>query len=443
MSLQHVLERARHLVGSVRWNTQTIALLLLACLALIGILAIQQPLADSAHVALFDGRRMTPSDLQRIEAALGKTDLEQCVVRNGQICVPSQQRGKYLAVLEEANALPESFHSPTAAALNAGGAFETSLKSKQRMHHALEQKARFAICQLRGVEDAFVYFDEKADRLSLRQKQQTTAVVGVHTSSAHQPLDLQTLKAIREMLLGFKANLTKEDITVTDLGTGESYRGSLAESGASYQTLARKGLEREWKERVVAALAFVPEAQVNVRVDPASNAMEAQAVSVSIGIPSTYVARIRPDAASAQQEIVVSDLRKKIQSTVLPLLPTVADGLSKHEPVTVNVFDVVADERTGFAHSRISTSLLTLGLIIAFLISGAFLFLSLGQPREPAEVSQLRVYTSTHDEPSPQEHPQHVADEEPQGSATKLRAFVEEDPAAAAQSLSDFIDRAS
>lgn len=461
MDFQRLFDSLQQQFRSFRWNTQTVAVLLLACFALIGIIAVQRPLSSNiaSHVSLFDGRRIAFREMQQIEAALGKADLTDYAVEDGQLKVPRTLRSKYYAALQEASSLPQSFHSPTQEALSAGGTFETIRKSQQRMHHALEQEARLAICELSGIEDAFVFFDEKTDRSTrtLQSKKRVSAVVGVRTTLPDQPLDLQSYQVIRDMVLAFKVELTEDDITITDLNARQAFRGSLSQADSPrIQALARQGLEREWKKKIGDALAFVPEAQINVRVVPDSLGTQAKSVRVSIGIPSTYLQRIVPAGTDAEMEAGIVETRQKIQSTVQPLLP---DSLATagQELVAVNVFDVVASpENEIAAWPNVSRSLLTLGLTVALVLSGWFLVVtSLGhQPKESSP--SLRVYGSESAEidatmsrrgdgpvVASRAEESHVGSETADSSAAKLRAYVEEDPAAAAQSLSDFIDRAS
>lgn len=420
------------------WNGQTVAILCLLVLAFFAVVVIQRPAVSDDQDDLFSSRRLAPRELQQIEAALGKADLTEYEINNGAIFVPRKLRARYFAALQDANSLPRTFHSPTIQALKATSAFETSRTSQQRMHHAREQEARIAICQMSGIEDAFVIFDEKTDR-SLHQQRVVTASVGVRTNPDH-PLDPQAIKVIQDMLLGFKVDLKREGITVTDLNNRLAIRGSLDQAGsAEIRALAEKTLERTWKGKIQDALSFVPEATVSVRVVPDTSPTEARSVHASIGIPSTYLTRQGLRIDSRQYEAVVARTQTKIQQALKPILPDTGEAFD--ELVAVNVFDIVDTPKMS-RPTRLFANVFTCLLVIACLLSGVFLFVAVGKPRDPEPEHQLRVYEADDEMPSNNEDESEPT-EPPEDQVAKLRAFVADDMDAAAQKLSDFIDRAS
>lgn len=434
MDIREQIAAWQERLAAFRWDAQTLSIVALLVIAVVAMTFLQQPFAPAKQDDLFAGRRLTPTELQCVEAALGKAELTQYSIQDGIIRVPRDQRAKYFAALQDADSLPHSFNGPTTLAIEATSMFESPRTTQQRMHHALEQEARLAICELSGIEDAFVFFDEKTDRsTSLHQKKTLTAVVGVRTS---QQADLQTYQVIRDMMLGFKADLTPADITITDLTERRAIRGSFEESDSyQVQSLARQSLERQWKQKVEGALAFVQNAVVNIRVVPNSMSTEAQSVRVSVGIPSTYLDQL---PSSSNPETAISRTRQKIQSTLRPLLPDSESPVE--ELVAVNVFNVI--DQPLVASTSVASRVFPWFLIAACLTSIALLILLVGGGRKPqAKPHSLRVYeaddgATQHNEPT---HPP-VAES---NREAKLRAYVADDPSAAAKSLSDFIDRAS
>ena len=435
MDLQRLLSSWSQHLRAFPWNAQSVAILCLLVVAFSAVVLLQNPVDGNSQENLFAGQRLTHTELQRIEAALGKADLTDYTVSGGAILVPPQQRAKYFAVLQDADCFPRTFHSPTAQALQATSAFETSRTSQQRMHHAREQEARIMICKLTGIDDAFVVFDEKTDR-SLNQNRTVTASVGVRTSEDH-PLDPQTISVIQDMLLGFKVDLTRESITVTDLNRRISIRGSLDEpQSPQFLALTQQTLERTWKRKIQDAISFVPEATISVRIEPAEDPSVAKVVRASIGIPSTYLTRQGPRVATRQYDELASKTQSTIQQALKPILPD-AQETELGELVSVNVFDVENQPQMS-QPTRLFANVFTSLLVVACLLSGLFLFVAVGKPRDPDPEHQLRVYGA---DEVPQ--PSDKDEQEPEDQVAKLRAFVADDPDVAAKKLSDFIDRAS
>ena len=438
--LYQIWEFITTFVSSFRWNAQSVSMFVIAALVLAVVTAAQMDQSPPSDLQpLFANRTLTQSELEQIEAALGDAELSGYRVVQGQLHVSPNQRARYFAALKQAGCLPESFHAPTSIAIRSTNIIETFRQQTQRMQHAKERETELLIRAIQGVEDAYVRFDETAG-FGLQGKKLSTAMVGVTTKSG-QPLDPRSVHMIQEMLLGLKAGLTVDDITVTDLTAGQSFRSDVGQSSSPYG-LVQHNLEYEWTRKLFNILSFIPEAKIAVHVEAdAEKDTVAKVVRVSVGVPSEYVTRLKITQQSlGGEETTLSEIeegiRSKIQAVILPLLPGTSGDASRF--VAVNIFDVPSDTATARSspwHEVFTSPLIGLSVLVLIAGIAAMRFISGRQPAKPH--AQLRVYSSD------QEDTTAATNDELETLRLKLRAYVEEDPDAAAKSLAEFIDRAS
>lgn len=394
---------------------QLLAIVALLTLAFVALFTSQNQLEPTERITdLFHGRQLSDEEIEYVEVALGGAALTDYRIDGRRIQVPSQKRAEYMAVISDAKALPRSFHSLKEDAIKSASLIETSGHRSQRLHHALEQEARLAICALPGVVDAFVHIDSKVDN-SFRSETRQTAVVGVKSSPV-QPLDEQAFRTIQAMLLGFRAGLKPEDVTIADLTSGHFFRGSLdLQTSQSLLDIRKADLARKWKNRILAAIPFAPDAQVNVRILADEEGTQAVSVTCSVSIPRLELV--------GQSE---AQMRKKLQSAIMPIIPKSTS--TPDEAVAVTFLD---GPQLAQASLPISP-----GLILALLCgaaAGLLTVLMLTGSREPQdEEVGLRIF-----------------DGDKEGASTidlgeaELRELAKQDPRAIAESLSAFIDRAS
>lgn len=418
--------------ASQGWTAQSAAVILLLALAMLALFAMQPSGSPrNAWTDLFSGRDLTSSELEQIEAALGESMLSEYRLENGRIRVPANQRGPYLSAIREAKAIPQSFHVPTDEAISNATWIEDFRQRSQRMHHALEKEARLAISALPGVIDAFVHIDVVADE-SLYRRTKASAVVGVKTG-IDRPLDEQSFRTIQAMLLNFKSGLSPEAVTITDLTTGICFRGSMDNQlPEAIAALRKADLERTWQQKLASAISFVQDAKLTVHVRTADEARQIESIRCSVSVPRTAPA----DESLASKVQLEKDIRHRIQSALLPLIPH--QGERVDDLIAVNVFDQASQAiDTHSRWRRLATSPNLLATILVA-VAGLMTLLLMRNPRSSA---------ASVDEPPPHlkiyegQEPDH--NELGDDATDRLHAIVAEDPHAVAESLSDFIDRAS
>ena len=456
---QHVL-RAKEYLNALPGSVQSVAILLLVTLAILTVVLARTEGDSDSHEPLFSGRRLSQPELQRMEAALGAAQLSDYRVEDARLFAPSGQRSKYMSAIEAAGHLPESFHAPTEDAIRSTSLIELGPQHAKRLHHADEQEARLAVCAIPGIEDAFVHFDETKAH-GFGGQRETTAGVGVQTSPGFS-LDLETFQMIQTMMLGFKAGLRPEQITITDLNARRSFRGSTSQGASSATTRAmlQRSLERRWQQRVRSTLSFIPNLHVAVAVQLPRQAgadAEGHDVRVSVSVPTSYLLRVldaRRGRATAQPNSSASSptLRdveeqtfQKIRMAILPILPRSSAGTAADRVVTVTSFDdpVALTKAEPAAVFRPSIRLSPISVVAAIAGLGAGLLILrrwFRSERPETEPPRLRVVA----ESAGSEEQRAGAGDGGGGQSLhqQLQTLVEEDPEAAVQSLAQWIDKA-
>ncbi len=455
--LRQSMLRVRDYLSGWPRSVQGVAIVLSAAVAILAMVLAQVDTTETSYEPLFS-QLLTPSERQQIDAALGEAELHDLVLRNGRLHGPAGQRSRYAAAINEANCLPDSFYDPTEDAIRNSSIIDLGPRLTQRMHHAREKEAGLAIRGLDGITEAFVFFDETKPR-GLRE-QEVTAVVGVKTSS-ERSLNAVTLRTIHDMVLRFKAGLQSSQLTVVDLNTGQSFDGSslAASNAAMTRVIEQRILEGQLHERLSPFLSFVPDVRLAVHVQlPLDNAVVEQSiVRVSVGIPTSYLdhvreARQRHARSNAGESLltltqVEQQTRNRIQSAIRPLLPGPPTEDEVKDQVVVTAFEDPAmpattrAENSWFHTLSANTSwpavvvpALTVGLMALFLLRAHRH--SLNHP------PQLTVVTDTEGE---RDQTTEVIDADTDDAVAReqLQTLVEEDPEAAARSLSGWMNRAS
>jgi len=219
---------------------------------------------------LLAGRTFSPSELRVMEAGFAAAGLSDYEVRDGCIRIPRQQRAAYVNALSASAALPANFHMHVDQALSGSSPFESQQQRQFRIEHARQKELALVVRSLRGIEDATVQFDER-DLGGFPRRREITAMVGV-VGADERPLSPERVRSIRELVVAAKAGLRPENVTVTDLRLGQTYPGSrqgdFPVPGESPYLAIKSALEKEWTEKILVVLRFVPGVEVAVNVEP-------------------------------------------------------------------------------------------------------------------------------------------------------------------------------
>jgi flagellar biosynthesis/type III secretory pathway M-ring protein FliF/YscJ len=434
----------RALIDRFPWSVQGIAITVLLSLAAIAIVIAQSDSSTPGLEPLYENRSLSPVEQQRIDAALSASNLINYQIRDGQLLVPLSERSRYSAAIAAANCL-QGFHSPTEEALRNSSLIEAGGRRADRLDHAREQEARLALLAIPGIEDAFVYFDETGPQ-GLRGARNVTASVGVRTAVDYV-LDLEAAKTIQRVVLRIKAGLTPEGITVADLQSRHSFQGAdlVDPESSATRFLVLRGRQQQLELQLRSMLATIPGARVGVQMQTDENETTSD-VRVSVGVPSSYLDQIAATERSRDQSAeqparsqLEARVRSSIQAAIVPLLPKSGRDEAATDRITITMFDdplsVVTTRAGGI--STLPRRILMVG-VLAIAACATLLFLA-GRRRDAPP--RLKLHTEA-------EPVGHDDDERPPDQAGEtslhhqLRVLVDDDPDAAARSLSDWIDQA-
>ena len=173
-------------------------------------------------VDLMHGVPVTAGQLPLMEAAFDKAKLKY-EVRGTSIFVPRGQESAYMAALVAAKALPKDLGAAQREAIDTANPFVLGTQRADRMKVAKQEMLAQAICDIPGIERAWVEYDVPARCAPFKEKAITAAVMIKPTAS--DGLDATLVSSIRVMVARAIADLKPENVAVTDLAAGRTWSG--------------------------------------------------------------------------------------------------------------------------------------------------------------------------------------------------------------------------
>ena len=213
---------------------------------------------------LFGGQEFSERNLQQMEAAFAKAGLKRWKRVGNRLQIPRGQEHAYVAALADNSALPKDFNSIFDEASLGGGTFESPKARELRVRMLRQKYLSLVLSNLPNIEQATVQFDER--RLSgLLRGSELTAMAAVRGKS-NKRLSEQLVETIRYTVSSAVAGLSPENVTVTDLATGQAFR--LRPKDARGEYAQRKiELESYYQRKIDEALSIYPGVVVGVNVD--------------------------------------------------------------------------------------------------------------------------------------------------------------------------------
>ena len=264
--LNQAIEQVRELLQSMTPAARATALLLVGVIGVsLGFLVKHQTASPDEY--LFGGDFLQPRDLNGIEMAIAKADLNDFQREGNRIKVPRGQRAAYLAAIADAGAMPPNYHQLMDEALDLNVFTDRTVK-EQRLKAAREQQLSMIISNMDGVDDATVLFDIQQPK-GLSRKTTATAAVSI-MPTAGEMLDARRMKRVRQLVASSIAGLKPEHVNVTNLRDGSMY-GSGEEISSEvfddpyYQT--RINYEKYVKAQIQDQLLEYPGARVQVTAE--------------------------------------------------------------------------------------------------------------------------------------------------------------------------------
>ncbi len=317
------------------------------------------------NVPLLAGRCFTARDLSHIEGVFAKLGLDEYEFDKGRVLVPKSQRSVYVsAVMEQSDLLEELALRPIERP--AASPFESSEQRQCRQKLALERELSVCLRRMVDIEDACVILDEATAGMGLRRQKKLTAMVAVQPSNG-KALDTQRVRSIRELVASAKAQMSAADVTVTNFATGVAYSGQVDQDSTLARmdeyALRKSQLETQWEDKIESMLSFIPGIQVATNVEfsrlssPESEQanierrwLQLSSLNVSVGIPDTYYQHTMEQRQQVGQEsttlaTVKSETQEMVHDAVSQLVPATGPSAMQTR-ITVTEFPDFRTDRS-------------------------------------------------------------------------------------------------
>jgi flagellar M-ring protein FliF len=210
---------------------------------------------------LFGGEVFRDDELKVAEKALGAAGLRNYVREGSRIKVPLEQRDVYLKALAEGGAVPKDWGADIERALNSSNPFEGQSLIDKRFENARQSELARIFMRIPGVEWAAVSHNEK--RQGFGRNSQQGASIYLKGPGNHA-VDLETMRQICETTTTYFAGLRPENVTVLDLGSGNSYRGNSDPNAADQQPYLQA--QRQWEAKYAAQVRHLLSSYGDIKV---------------------------------------------------------------------------------------------------------------------------------------------------------------------------------
>lgn len=265
--LNRALSQANDLFRSMTPGTR-ITIGLLVIVIVISLTFLFQGGFEGEGKYLMGGQAFSSSELTAMEAAFAKAGLTGWTIDGNRIQVPPGQESAYMGALADAGALPPDFHDILNKTLNEPSPFIAPKLREEMIKNAKQEELALYIRNMPGIEKAAVQYDMRQQGGLSRKTVSTASAIVKPTIGAR--LDSRQVRMIRHLVSAAFAELSPEDVTVTDLngavyvGTGDEDLGS----GEDHQYIAAmKTYQHLIENNVYKALSHVPGVTVSVNAE--------------------------------------------------------------------------------------------------------------------------------------------------------------------------------
>ena len=217
-------------------------------------------------VRLFGDTPCRDHEIARMELALASRGLVDYTCQDRTILVPKHERSTYIQAIKEENALPAAWNSEMETA-PAAHPFMSRTQQQLVERTARERELRQLVMQLPFVDEAYLEFD-RAPGQRLFEPELLTAVVMVKPSRP-EPLGLDQVMTVRQLIAGAIAGMSQDRVVVTDIHAGIAYADPIDEGGRLRIEAVRYRVNRQRQilNRVRQALGEWPEIEIEVVVE--------------------------------------------------------------------------------------------------------------------------------------------------------------------------------
>ncbi|MEO2009559.1 MAG: hypothetical protein ABGX22_12860 [Pirellulaceae bacterium] len=238
----------------------TIGLLAVITVSVVFLFRLQTGESDAY---LFGGRAFSNRELDAMQTAFGKAELNGWSVIGNRVRVPRSQRHTYLAALAEDNAGPDKWDGYLEDVISSASPFQSREQFMTQKRFAAQRDLATIVRLMRGIDTATVQITEQKEGRFGRNSR-TTALVAVRAigSSQISPEQVEDIRAVVSKGTGADSS----DVTVTDL-QGRTYMGDPEKSllGNEYAQ-AKRSYEHEYRHKIEESMSYIPGVRVGVDV---------------------------------------------------------------------------------------------------------------------------------------------------------------------------------
>ena len=334
------LDRWKKLAADRRVKAFVIAALVLIAIVVLQVGQLKQ---NRSMIALFADCNLRSIDIHRMQIALSKSGLTEFEVHGNRLLVPQLQQPQYLQAIAEQNAIPPELRG-TESDTATSNPFLSRSQQLSIERESRKQKIQEMLVRLPFVEQAWLEMD--ADEApSAFQQSAKSAVISVRAVD-NQPLLVQQVETVRQMIAGAVIGIESDQIVVIDLSTGLVSRDASQQSSAERKLDAQRvafATQQLLENRLRESLKGYPGLKVSVVVEPVEDRVDQITSIAPTEIPASDTLTQRqtlslPKLAGANGQVSIRDWPAVAQ-------PTAEIRLTNH---------VESAPSTGIARERIS-----------------------------------------------------------------------------------------
>lgn len=271
---------------SNRWWT-TLAVLIVFAVG-IGV-AVQ---SNQQHFcSLFDGYEVTSEEKNRILVALGNANLNVYEVRGNQILVPTNEKAKYLASIDDEQALPFIYQQRQEPKPNL---FLPRSQQAMMEQNRKKRQVREMVLRLPFVREAWFEIDWGQSNSAFRKAEQS-AVVLIRTAK-QDVLNRQQVQTIQGLVAGAIAGLQPQEVVVTDANNGISYHNLDERRQSELMELVtwKMGRRQHYEVRLQHLVHEYPGLELEIEVEQSTNRPAEAEDVIASEVPAKFAGNVLP-----------------------------------------------------------------------------------------------------------------------------------------------------
>lgn len=241
----------------------TLLVVLLAVVGGFGFLMLNR--SSARFVPASSGTNFSAEELQSAQQVLREKGLTEFKVVGSQLHVPRAEVDRYDAALVEAGNMPSGWAAGLEKQRDKNGWFTSAKQSEAGKQIALAKELRRVFSAIPGISDASVVWARSEPKRFSGKAPRVTATVNVLPKRGHD-ISPQLVHSLRAATANMVADLQPADVTIFNMGTGESHT---AEKGSAYDgrliSLIKQHTQR-YQEKIRQQLSYIPDVLVTVDV---------------------------------------------------------------------------------------------------------------------------------------------------------------------------------